>query len=123
MLTLPPLWQFLALLVTHWVADFVLQTQWQSLNKSKRNDALARHVVTYTAVLAVAAAFLFGINIALIWFVGMNGTLHFATDYVTSRATSRLYAKQDLHNFFVVVGFDQLIHQTTLAVTMWLIYE
>ena len=34
----------------------------------------------------------------------------------------RLYAKQDLHNFFIVVGFDQVIHQLSLAATMSLAF-
>jgi hypothetical protein len=46
-----------------------------------------------------------------------NGVLHFVTDYFTSRQTSRLYSEGKIHEFFVVVGFDQAIHLTCLAVT------
>lgn len=115
------IWQFVALLVTHWVADFVLQTHWQASNKSKDNEALLRHVGTYTLCLAVASAGIFGQGPAWLAFVALNSALHFATDYFTSRASSRLFGK-DWHNFFVIVGFDQLLHQVTLAVTMALIF-
>lgn len=111
------LWQFMILLAVHWLADFVIQTHWQASNKSKNWDALGRHVGTYTVTLAVAAIFLFGIK--GIPFAGFNGLLHLGTDAITSRWSSKLYAKQDWHNFFVVIGFDQLIHQATLAVTLW----
>ena len=107
------------------VADFVLQTHWQASNKSKNNVALSRHVLVYTGCLGAASFPLLGLpdhGPQWLLFVIGNGVLHFATDYVTSRASSRLYAKQDWHNFFVVIGFDQLIHQTTLAVTMWLAF-
>lgn len=117
MFDLPPLWRFVALLAIHWVADFVLQTHWQASNKSKRLDALARHVSAYTAVLLVGAIILFG-PVVGIGFAAINGALHFATDYFTSRWTSVLYAKQDWHNFFVVIGIDQLLHQIALAATM-----
>jgi hypothetical protein len=116
--------QFLALLAVHWVADFVLQTHWQASNKSKRMDALARHVGCYTMVLFFAVPFVFPGEHYGPWsaFILLNGSLHFLTDYVTSRISSKLYAKQDWHNFFVVIGFDQLIHQATLGGTMlWLL--
>lgn len=112
----------LALLCVHWVADFVLQTHWQAQNKSKDVEALARHVGTYGAVLAIATPFIFGTAnfFGVLIFVWINIALHFITDYFTSRWSSRLYAKQDWHNFFVVIGFDQLIHQLTLGGTMLL---
>lgn len=115
------IWQFMALLGIHWVADFVLQTHWQASNKSKDNNALGRHVSTYTLALGVGCIPLFGFEAAGVFAV-VNGALHFGTDYFTSRWTSALYAKQDWHNFFVVVGLDQLIHQATLAATLtWLV--
>lgn len=115
---------FLELLATHWLADFVLQTRWQASNKSKNNVALFRHVLVYAVVLGAAAGMIFGTGVGWLAFVLLNFIFHFATDYFTSRWTSRLYAKQDWHNFFVVIGMDQLIHQATLAATMlWLLTD
>lgn len=117
-------WQFVALLAVHWFADFVLQTHWQASNKSKNIEALGRHVATYWICLAVATPFIFGIpkDYGMFVFVVLNTALHFATDYVTSRWSASLWAKQDWHNFFVMIGFDQLIHQVTLAATMLLFF-
>ena len=115
------LWQFVALLAVHWFADFVLQTHWQASNTSKSLNALSRHVASYTADLFFTIPFIVpqaGYQNWLV-FTGANAVLHFATDYFTSRWSSKLYAKQDWHNFFVVIGLDQFIHQVTLAVTMW----
>jgi Protein of unknown function (DUF3307) len=118
MIALPPFWQLVALLATHWVGDFVLQTNFQASNKSKRLDALSLHVATYTVTLFVAAIILFGVMTAVI-FAAINGALHFATDYITSRASSKLWEEQNWHRFFVMIGFDQLIHQLTLTSTLW----
>jgi hypothetical protein len=118
MIALPPFWQLVVLLATHWVGDFVLQTNFQASNKNKRLDALSLHAATYTATLFVVAVILFGWMLA-ITFAAVNGALHFATDYITSRATSKLWAEQNWHRFFVMIGFDQLIHQATLATTLW----
>jgi Na+/glutamate symporter len=127
----------------HWVADFVCQTHWQASNKSKNWDALTRHVAVYTIVMAglvgwtidyghprLFSALAFG----LITFV-----VHFITDSITSRITSRLFLDEfekdnvttlnrlcmrpgfSLHWFFVVIGFDQVLHYVQLFLTIrWL---
>ena len=122
MIALPPFWQLVALLATHWVGDFVLQTNFQASNKNRRLDALSLHVATYTATLFLAAIILFGVMVAVI-FAAVNGALHFVTDYITSRASSKLWAEQNWHRFFVTIGFDQLIHQATLASTLWIMVK
>jgi hypothetical protein len=116
--------QLIGLLAIHWVGDFVLQSHWMSVNKSKRLDALAIHVATYTATLFAGSALLFGVHeiAVLALFCGVNGILHFATDFVTSQVTSRLWQQQRERLFFVAVGFDQLIHQATLVATLWLLF-
>lgn len=108
---------FVALLAVHYVGDFICQTHWQASNKSKRFDALARHVASYTFILFIGVITIFGCTIFVLAFVTVNAIAHFVTDFFTSRWSSRLYAKQDWHNFFVVIGLDQLIHQVTLAGT------
>jgi len=119
------IYQFLALLFTHWIADFVCQSHWMASNKSKDNYALIIHVSVYSLVLYIATFIIFGARYEyeIIKFVALNFILHFITDYITSRITSRLWAKQDIHNFFVVIGLDQLIHQLTLAFTMIWIFK
>src|SRR5262245_59743092 len=120
----PPLWQFVALLAIHWLGDFVLQSHWMSVNKSKRLDAVSLHAVTYTGTLLVGSALVLGLGqiALLVLFVGANGVFHFISDFVTSRITSHLWCQQREHDFFVMVGLDQLIHQVTLATTLWLIF-
>lgn len=119
--TVPIFWQFVALLVVHWVGDFVCQSHWMAINKSSQNRALALHVAVYTAVLLGGTGLIVGLKpqFVVLGFAVLNGALHFATDYFTSRWTSSLWKRGRVHDFFVVVGFDQLVHQVTLAATFW----
>jgi hypothetical protein len=98
-------------LFTHWVADFVLQSNWMAQGKSKTYLPLISHVAVYTLVLAL---------IHPLWAI-VNGILHLVVDYFTSRISSKLYAKGDIHNFFVVIGLDQFIHVITLLTTYYYI--
>ena len=103
----------MSILAIHWIGDFVLQTDWQAKNKSKNNQALIAHVSGYTIVLLVYGLIFLPVEIAYPWAL-TNGVIHFAVDYVTSRVNTYLWNKGKIHEFFVSVGFDQLIHYACL---------
>lgn len=104
---------FYQIILAHWVLDFCLQPDYIAKNKSKSNILLFAHVAIYTTGLTY-----FGFLYAI-----LNGTLHFIIDYFTSRLTSLLYRKGDSHNFFVVIGFDQMLHIMILYYTAPLIHN
>jgi membrane-bound metal-dependent hydrolase YbcI (DUF457 family) len=97
-----------------------------SKNKSTDNAELFKHVMVYTFGIFIMGA----LNISYfkggpIWdlavFVLVNTIAHFLTDWVTSRATSALYKEERYHDFFVVIGADQVLHYITLFGTfIWL---
>ena len=99
------------ILTLHWVLDFCLQPDSIAKNKSKSILSLSIHVAIYTAGLTY-----FGYMFAMV-----NGVLHFAIDYITSKLTSYFHKKRDTHNFFVAIGFDQLLHVIALYSTIILI--
>lgn len=124
----------LILLSAHFMADFPLQSDWMATNKSKNWWALTTHVVVYSVVVTLAVVFTVEEmypDPKLLWhFMGLTFLTHFWTDMVTSRITSRLwffapvpgresyaYVAGKRHKFFVMIGFDQLIHAWTLALT------
>lgn len=94
----------ITILIAHFVGDFVLQTNWMSLNKAKNFKPLLAHIAVYTMCLLV-----FGYKFALI-----NGVAHLITDMVSSRVTYYLWNQGKVHWFFIVLGADQLIHYACL---------
>ena len=108
------------LIITHLIADFVLQSNWMATNKSKNWKALLAHTSTYGTVMLVTALVMISQPKLLIIYWGLfNFVAHTATDFVTSKITSKLWAKQDWHNFFVVIGIDQTIHYLTLIISYY----
>ena len=112
----------LVLLAIHWLADFKLQSHWMATNKSKRNVVLFLHVAVYTSIWAVfLIIYKFGkdeVNDPTLWFlfIAITFSVHFIQDWVTSRITSKLYAKEEYHWFFCVIGIDQWLHYVQLLV-------
>lgn len=116
------------ILAAHWVADFVFQTEHMALNKSTSNWALGKHVAAYTAVLGVltvvpffnaATGNAYSVMDTFILFLLLNAALHFATDFVTSRAVKLEFANENKHNGFVIIGVDQLVHHTCILLTFF----
>ena len=115
-----PLGTLLFLMLAHWVGDFVLQSDAIAKGKSKSLDVLFTHVLIYTGVMFWSACIVMPIQTAGRWVV-VNAVLHFVTDFLTSKASARLFAKGDVHNGFVVIGFDQFLHLVCLTLTWALI--
>lgn len=120
----------LSIIFFHWVSDFVLQSDEQAKNKSTSNRYLLEHILTYTASMTVAIT-LFQILIlskmpdllAVLGFLGITFCAHFITDYITSRVNTKLLNAKKFHEFFVCVGFDQLLHYGQLLITYKLLFK
>lgn len=116
---------FLALIIwilfTHFVADFVLQTDYQAKNKSKDSGVLMLHCLTYTLCLFTWTTAYIGLEFwySALLFATINGSIHFIIDFCTSRVTSSLFGKKDYHNGFIAVGFDQYLHTLILLITSY----
>ena len=127
----------ISLLIAHFIGDFVLQSDWMATNKSKLWLALWWHTWVYSFVMFFGATAVLGLTPIVTAFWAITFITHFITDAVTSRITGRLwfvrviepcngpgkkfYGSFDCGNrhwFFVMIGFDQLIHFTTLALTL-----
>lgn len=89
----------LSLLVAHFIGDFVFQSNWMALNKSKSWLALTAHVTIYAATIGcwgcgvfVLAGFPWDAALARAGvFAGLTFVTHFVTDAITSRMTTALW--------------------------------
>lgn len=121
--------EIIAILAIHWYADFVLQTDEQAKGKSKSWTFLLDHTITYSISWFLASIAYFityenDLSIALskaFIFTGITFVAHTITDYYTSRLNSKLWAAGKVHEFFVSIGFDQLLHFTQLLLTYQLL--
>lgn len=140
--------QIFGIIVIHWFADFVIQTDKQAKGKSKNWKDLLSHTFTYSITFFGLLSFLNPLfNIGLTFYFGFYFFLitficHTITDYFTSRLNSKLFpkffelkmsnnayvdneiiafpkSKFKLHNFFVSIGFDQVLHYIQLFLTFY----
>jgi len=111
----------LIIIFIHFVADFMCQTDKMAQNKSKSNYWLSMHVIVYTAVTMVSWIILFAFSMIYVPITAfiLIFAMHWITDYTTSRISSKLYQKGDIHNFFVIVGLDQVLHY----IQLFLVYK
>lgn len=119
------LYEILGIIIIHWFADFVCQTDKMAQGKSKKWKWLLKHTYYYSMIWLMA-------GIGLSGWIGIQGVLQFAvitfvvhtiTDYFTSRLNSKLWEEKKIHYFFVSVGFDQILHYAQLFITYQLLFK
>jgi hypothetical protein len=103
---------------SHFIADFVFQSDKMATRKAECGNALFDHCITYAAVTWLLwMVFIFGvINDVTISVIGLFAYLlltHLFVDSITSKITKYYYTR-NRHVFFVIIGFDQVIHYITL---------
>ena len=109
---------YLYIIFLHWIADFVCQTDKMARGKSKNWKDLLSHTLVYSLIMSFGMLFVLNFSLINILLFGLTTfMLHTITDYFTSRLNSKLWADNKVHNFFVSVGFDQVLHYTQLFLT------
>lgn len=108
---------FLFILIIHFLADFGLQTHEQANKKSSDWLILFYHVGVYSLVWLIASWFWFGEFFHALLFSLITFCIHYITDAITSRISKPFFEKNDYHNGFVVIGFDQILHYIQLWLT------
>jgi len=92
----------------HFIFDFRLQSDKVACNKSKDFKVLCKHCFIY----AFCGLFVPGMMIGGLFILFFS---HLLIDFISSKMTSYYWQKEDRHNFFVTVGFDQFLHASVLV--------
>lgn len=116
----------------HWFADFVMQTDKQAKGKSNNWNDLISHTLTYSLIWFIPLFIVIfsgytreevGWSQWTLLFIPITFIFHTITDYFTSRLNSKLWIEGKVHNFFVSIGFDQVLHYVQLFLTYWFIVK
>lgn len=107
------LWASVVFLIKHYVADFLLQTNWIARGKEAAHGWLAP-LSAHAAVHAAFTAAIFAWAApAHIWLAAVDFVVHFAIDKAKSDVSRpfKLDPKEGL--FWWLLGLDQLLHYAT----------
>ena len=124
--------EIFSILLIHWFADFVMQTDKQAKGKSNNWNDLISHTLTYSLIWFIPLYIVIfsgytreevGWSQWMLLFIPITFIFHTITDYFTSRLNSRLWSEGKVHNFFVSVGFDQVLHYIQLFLTYYLLVK
>jgi len=121
--------EIFSIILIHWFADFVLQTDKQAKGKSSSWKYLLGHTFSYSLTWFTCCIIyaIFHVNTdtvnhmmkSVFEFTAITFVAHTITDYYTSRLNSQLWKEGKVHNFFVSVGFDQVLHYVQLFTTYY----
>lgn len=118
---------FVVFLVCHQVGDYMLQTEWQALNKrgaltgtSVMRRALVAHISTYTLAFVPALIWLWSsLHAGVFWVAAVVAIPHLIQDDATLlTAYARTFKKSDISiNMALGAALDQSFHLVALFLT------
>jgi hypothetical protein len=110
---------FEIMLCTHLFADYLLQTEWQAVNKSKNLIALGSHIAVYHLVMLGVLVWRFGWDMRVLGVVAFLALTHAVMDrgWVIPRLMRalRLVVNRPAERWLVMV-VDQVIHILLLGI-------
>ncbi len=118
------IWIVLIILFWHWIADFVLQSDEDARGKSKNWNNLLNHTGIYSIsyyLPIMVGELILNYSAMLLLFPIITFICHTGQDYYTSRVNAQLLDDKKIHQFFISVGFDQLLHFIQLLLTYQLL--
>lgn len=114
------------LLVAHFVGDWLLQTEWQALNKAQNYRALLSHVAVYSTVMlgtTVLAGFeLQDVRVYLVFalFALSHAFIDLGWPVVRFMKTFRLIVDRDPVRW-LVMAVDQIFHIVVVAIAVFVL--
>lgn len=105
---------YIIILILHYIADFVCQTNNQTIHKSHDKRLLYGHVAMYSFIVSLGASLFLHHNIILV-FVQIF-VLHLAVDYTFGKImrNKQLFKYKDTYSFINYLGLNQLLNQIGL---------
>jgi len=116
----------------HWLADYICQPYWMKVQKVKSLPILCLHVIIYSGTMFLGLLPLAHIG-TIATYIGINAGLHLSVDLITSRIISSntteikfvnkdekkpFYERINIYTPIAFLGFDQLLHQACLLLTL-----
>lgn len=112
------------ILIVHYIADFIMQTEIMASKKSKNIYWLGTHCFIYGVGIFfllflrnILSFIVISSYFYLFLFALWNAIFHFLIDFTTSKIETYFYLKKMNRAFFNVIGIDQLAHVIILLIT------
>jgi hypothetical protein len=110
---------FEIMLLTHLCADYLLQTEWQAVNKSRNLFALLSHIAVYHLVMLGVLTWRFGLDPRVLGVVAILALTHTVMDrrwpILRLMYRLRLVVNRQPERWLVMV-VDQVVHILLLGV-------
>jgi energy-coupling factor transporter transmembrane protein EcfT len=104
-------WVFVIyILLLHWVFDIYFQSHEMATNKSESLKWLSIHSFIYSLLGIIICLHFYLPIITCLYFMLFLFATHMAIDGLTSKINSVLWKRNRMHDLFVVIGLDQILH-------------